>query len=402
MDITSRDAPAARLLDLTRLVRRAGRPFTGVDRVEFAYLDHLLTLETPLFGLVRSAFGFILLDRAGCAALHTSLINTKFGPPDLLSRLKSGLHPDRARAEADLRRLCRARCLPIRLGQMLRMHLPARTHYINVGHSNLTARVISAVQALTDSRIAVMVHDTIPLDHPDYQRPETTAAFKGFLDRAVAVADVILCNSEQTKTDVLRHAATHQPRCLVSHLGIPPPQPGPPPTGPWDGHPYFMCIGTIEPRKNHALLLDVWPRIPDAHLILCGGRGWRNEAVFARLDAHPDRIHERPGLDDAAMFGLLKHSNGLLFPSHSEGYGLPPIEAAALGVPILCNDLPIYREVLGNIPVYATSADSYLWAQEITRMATSDPANIGSTTDHANGWKPPTWDAHFKTVLTMI
>ncbi|WP_425100758.1 glycosyltransferase family 4 protein [Tropicibacter sp. S64] len=400
MGITRSSAPTARLLDLTRLVRRAGRPLTGVDRVEKAYLDHLLTVETPLFGLVRSALGFLLLDRAGCAALQRALDTGTFDAPDRLSRLKRGLDGPRAGAESLLRRVCIDRSLTVRLGAMLRRHLPAGTHYLNVGHSNLTDRVIAAVRTVRDSRIAVMIHDTIPLDFPQFQRPETAAAFGPFLNRASRQADLILCNSEHTRQDILRHAAPLTPKCLVAHLGVSVPRPGPAPAGPWDGHPYFVCVGTIEPRKNHTLLLDLWEEIPEAHLLVCGSRGWENDKVFARLDARPARVHELPNLPDAALFGLVDNSNGLLFPSLAEGYGLPPIEAAALGVPVLCNDLPVYREVLGDIPVYADVSDRYLWAHQIHRLATLGRRDVGMR--NPGGWGPPTWEAHFKTVLTMI
>lgn len=101
----------ARLLDLTRLVSRLGRgPQTGVDRVEFAYLSHLLTLDQPLFGLVRTPLGFLLLDRSGMAALRLLVLGeTPLGQADLLGRLSQRHDPRRAKADASLRRLSIAR-----------------------------------------------------------------------------------------------------------------------------------------------------------------------------------------------------------------------------------------------------------------------------------------------------
>ena len=122
-------------------------------------------------------------------------------------------------------------------------------------------------------------------------------------------------------------------------------------------------------------MLDLWDDIPDAHLLICGSRGWENHAVFDRLDTRPPRVHELPGLDDGQVAALLQKSVGLLFPSFAEGYGLPPVEAAALGAPVLVNDLPIYREVLGDIPVYANVSDRYLWRKEINRMAADHPSD---------------------------
>ncbi|MBV5262216.1 glycosyltransferase family 4 protein [Synechococcus moorigangaii CMS01] len=395
--VTTKPDPL-RLLDLTRLVSRAGRPLTGVDRVEYAWLRHLCGLG-PFYGLVRTSLGYALLDAAGCAALRDRVARGTWGPADGLSRLVRDIDPMRARAEADVRRLCIARCVKPLLGRMLRRHLPRGVHYINLGHTNLTEAVAAALKA-QGARIAVLVHDTIPLDHPQFQRPGTVDRFGAFLSRVGRVADVVICNSQQTLTDTARHLGDRMPEAIVAPLGVDPAAPGPPPEGPWRC-PYFVTVGTIEPRKNHALLLDLWPEIPDAHLLVCGSRGWENHAVFARLDARPDRVHELPGLSDAQIAGLLRGSAGMLFPSLAEGYGLPPVEAAMLGVPVLCNDLPIYREVLGNIPVYADASDRYLWRNKIIEMAAHHRADRDGQGRAAPIFDPPSWETHFNKALTL-
>ena len=389
----------ARLLDLTRLVSRAGRPFTGVDRVEYAYLSRLAS-DGPLYGLVRTGRGFLLLDMAGCAALTRLLDSGDLPAPDLLSRLR-GRDAGRAGAERALRRVAVGRCLPRGLGRLLERHLPQGAVYINVGHTRLSDVLLSGLGA---NRKAVLLHDTIPLDHPEFTRSGITERFKEFLGRVEAHADVVICNSRQTEADLHRHMTT-VPRCVVAPLGIDVPKPGSAPAGPWDGGPWFVILGTIEPRKNHALLLRLWQEglVPnDAHLLICGARGWNNAAVFDTLDRGIPRVHELPGLPDGAIAVLLKGSAGMLFPSLAEGYGLPPAEAAALGVPLLCNDLKVLREVVGDIPVYAPVADAYLWASEITRMAEERRADPARAVTRSKSYAPPDWDAHFKTVLTEI
>lgn len=391
-----------RLLDLTRLVSRAGRVLTGVDRVEFAYLTHLLAAPEPLFGLVRTGLGYILLDRNGCRALRDHVERGDWGHASALARLAQRRDPLRAAAENTLRKLCIDRCVPFRLHRMLDRHLTGTTTYINTGHSNLTDRVTSAVKALPSARIAVLVHDTIPLDFPQYQRPGTPDRFASFLRRVGRDADLVICNSEQTQTDIARHLGSSLPETVMAHLGVDMPRPSTPPDGPWSGSPYFVTLGTIEPRKNHAFLLDVWQDVPNAHLLICGHRGWNNDAVFAQLDAGPPRVHELPGLPDAAIFGLMQNATGHVFPSLAEGFGLPPVEAAALGVPVLCNDLPIYREVLGDIPIYASVRDRYLWLEQIKRLVDEQQTQENNASRVAKGTKPPSWDAHFKTVLRLI
>lgn len=404
----------ARLLDLSRLVSRADRLPTGIDRVELAYLRELLAETVPLFGLVRTAWGYLLLDRHGCRALlDRATGQASWGRPDLLSRLRRGLGPQRQRAESDLRRVAIARCLPSRLAPMLSRHLDRGTTYINVGHTNLTEKNLFCVKQSLEGRIVVMVHDTIPLDYPHYQRPGTVERFRAMLNRVQRYATLILCNSACTRADVTRHMASRGtvPDMLVAWLGVEDLTPDPDvrlPSGFDENRPCFITIGTIEPRKNHMFLLDLWTDMatemrPEKmpQLLICGARGWNNADVFARLDSDPMmglHVFEMPGLSDGQIAALLLRMNGALFPSHVEGFGLPPAEALSLGVPVICNSLDIYIEILGHNPVYASVRDSYLWRQETERLAHSQ--NTGQIT--GKKFQPPTWRAHFNTVLSSL
>lgn len=399
--------PTARLLDVTRLMSRAGRMLTGVDRVELAYLKHLIADDVPALALARTSLGYVLLDRAGMGAIARAAQAGTWGRPDLLSRLSRRLDPPRQAAQALARRHAVARCLPPGLGRMLRRRLPVGTHYLNIGHSNLTARVLRAVRQVPQSRIAIMIHDTIPLDWPDMQRPGTVAAFRAKLMRAGQAADLILCPSASAAADIARHLAPvgRVPPIRPVHLGVTltPPDPAALPPGLDLRAPYFVTVGTIEPRKNHVLLLDVWAALGPTppRLFICGSRGWRNEDVFARLDAHPPGITELPGLSDAALSdaalaALVQGATGFLFPSRAEGFGLPPVEAAALGVPVICGDLAIWREVLGETPVYLEPLDLYSWVKAVQNLLSGPPADAQAKAPDP----PPGWAAHFKIALS--
>lgn len=400
--------PSARMLDVTRLLRRSGRALTGVDRVELAYLRALLSEAVPIFGLARTRFGYVLLDHSGMAAFLARIEGAaEWGLPDRLSRMLPRLSYDQKSAESDVRRLALARCVPQRLGRMLRKYLPMGASYVNVGHSNLTERVLSAAKYQAGMRIAVMIHDTIPLDFPQFQRAETQAAFQGMLKRVHRMADLVICNSDQTRQDVVRHMRVlgAVPACVIAPLGVELAKPERPdmPNGFVRDNPYFVTVGTIEPRKNHALLLELWEELsqfPDCpQLVICGARGWTNETVFHWLDTNPlmgRNVFECTGLSDSQIAGLLKSSCGMLFPSVTEGYGLPPIEAAAMGVPVICNDLLVYRDVLGDIPVYAGIEDRYLWINKIRYLMSFDKTT-GQT-----AFTPPDWRTHFNAVLRWV
>ncbi|MBD3679470.1 MAG: glycosyltransferase [Rhodobacteraceae bacterium] len=257
-----------------------------------------------------------------------------------------------------------------------------------------------------------MIHDTIPLDFPQFQRPGEPENFAQKLDVA-AGADVVLFPTEAARDEARPHfeACGGMPPSVIAHLGVPRPDPRPDEV-PYDlprDRPYFVILGTIEPRKNHALLLDIWEKFhatrPGAeipYLFILGSRGWNNEEIFERLKNAPfmgRTAFECPGLSDAAVAALLEGAAALLQPSYAEGFGLPPVEAAALGTPVVCAPLPVFKETLGDIPVYASLSDSYLWETIIDRL--SAPEATGRA-------KPdrlsvlPTWDDHFKKVLAQI
>lgn len=402
---------AARLLDLTRLVSRMGRgPMTGIDRVEYAYLQHLLDQKAALFGVVRTGFGYALLDRVGMAGLAGRVQGAEpLGRADLLGRLKHRRNPARAQAEADVRRLAIARATRPFLAKMLRRHLPEGTSYLNTGHANLTHRGLRALHLVPGLRITVLVHDTIPLDYPQYCRPDTINSFRKKMTAVAAHADLVIHTSQDARqrTEAQLVRLGRCPAGVVCNIGVPVPRPNSSglPTGLDVSQPYFVALGTIEPRKNHAVLLDVWDRLAklggdQPRLYIVGARGWSNAAVFSRLDGlgRSPLVQELHGLNDGAVASLLQGAQALLFPSLAEGFGLPPIEAAALGTPVISADLPVIRELLGDNAVYLESTDSYAWMEAIVaRVKTPRNANLVK-----ERFDPPSWAVHFNDVLSQV
>ncbi len=402
------------MLDLSRSVSRVGRgPLTGIDRVEAAYLGHLLAEPGELFGLVRTSLGQVLLDKAGMRRMHARIYGageggSGWGPADLLSRVLVKNNPDRQRAESDLRRMCIGRSRRSGLAALLARHLPSDVTWLNVGHTNLDPRIFAAVKAI-GGRAQVLVHDVIPLDHPEWQRPGTVERFRERMRTVARHADLVVYNSGHSRVRAEHHFRGwgRVPPAIVAHLGVTVAAPDRRalPASVDLSQPFFVTIGTIEPRKNHALLLDVWEKLAQAGrpptLYVIGTRGWNNDAVFRRLDARPPGVVELTGLGDGAMSALVAHARAALFPSLAEGFGLPACEAVMLGTRVVATDLPATREILGQVPIYPRGPDLYPWLQTIKDLTEEPPGTRAQQTGQGRAVALPKWSEHFNKVLSV-
>lgn len=402
--------PRALALDLTRLVSRVGRgPHTGIDRVERAYLSAVLAHRGPVAGVVGLRGRVHLLDRPGLEGLAARLDGQEsWGPPSLLARL--GLGGNTAPA-ADVTRLSAASGRPGEMAVRLAGLLGGGC-YLNVGHTHLEAGWLAALGKAGLGR-AVMIHDLIPLEHPEWSGEGAPARFARRFAATLAHADLVLANSSDTAARVQGRARAvgREVPVLPVPLGLAPlpclslPSPLLAP-----GVPAFVVLGTIEPRKNHALLFKVWERLAadapndNPHLHVIGRRGWAGPEVTDWLDRSPLMgvcVFEHSGLDDAAAMSLLAGARALLFPSLAEGFGLPAREAVRLGVPVICSDLPALREQLGDAALYLDAQDAYSWTEAVTRMASAEdrPTTSGSET----AWLSSTgWEQHFRKVFPAL
>jgi glycosyltransferase involved in cell wall biosynthesis len=173
--------------------------------------------------------------------------------------------------------------------------------------------------------------------------------------------------------------------------------------------PYFLCLGTIEPRKNHLLLLHVWRSLAgdaDApRLILVGRRGWENENVvdmLERSDAIRGLVVEAGRVGDARLAGLVAGARAVLMPSFAEGFGLPVAEALAAGTPVIASDLPALRETGGGVPDYLDPLDGPGWRAALLDYARSASPRRAAQLERLASWTPPRWDDHFARVLPFL
>lgn len=146
---------------------------------------------------------------------------------------------------------------------------------------------------------------------------------------------------------------------------------------PCGGEPFALCVGTIEPRKNHLALLAAWRRLPAPRprLVVVGGVGWQCGEIVAGLrEAVAEGLVEwRTTAADGELWALLAHARLLAYPSLWEGFGFPPLEAMALGVPVVAHDAAPLRELGDGALHLCDAADPEALATALAQVLADEP-----------------------------
>ena len=385
------------VLDLSRLLARLLRTTpTGVDRVELRYAQTLLArVPERLSFAARFPRGFY--GRVDTAAARRFLDHTEelWEAPKRVTR--PVLRPIAARHLLALR----PRRIPARRGG--RVFLQTSPHQLE--RQARMARILRAEGA----QFVTMVHDLIPITHPEYTRPESAAMHRQRIATIEMLADAVIANSAATRDALLAELSRERALPLaVAHLGTE----RVPPVAPMTAErPYFVCVATIEPRKNHLLLLNIWRRmveergaaVPLLHLV--GKRGWENEQVVDMLERCPALqgvVLEHHDLADHAMRAMVAGARAVLLPSFAEGFGMPVAEALAAGVPVIASDIAALREVGDGVPEFLDPLDGSGWRAAIEDYASPESPRRAAQIERLARWRPFTWDQHIDIVLDLI
>jgi len=390
------------ILDLSRLLSRILHPTpTGIDRVEMAYARELLRLipDQLHFAAVQPYGAYGRLPRRNVLEF---LDQTEMLWNGQTSFSKTRL---RLQAAAKLFQL-RPRRIPSPTPGRVRIYLQASPH-----HLDRPGRVRAILQREA-ARFVCLVHDLIPIQYPEYARPGGAERHGRRIDTLGQHADALVANSAATREALIAYLTPTGgfPDITVAHLGTHVGAHTAPTLQ--VASPYFICVGTIEPRKNHLLLLNLWRRMAEEKrpgeiipkLVLIGRRGWENENVIDMLDRCPsltDHVVEAKRVSDRDIEGLIRGAKALLLPSFAEGYGMPVAEALAMNVPVICSDIAALREVGGQAPEYLDPVDGMAWLSAIRAYATEDSRERAAQQERIASWSMPTWPDHLKAVLTI-
>ena len=371
------------MIDVTRLLWRAwrGRHPTGIDRVCLAYVQHFR--DRGLAVVQRKGFIFVL-SRANSERVF-----------DLLLRGR------------EVRRVEIIRVLGRAIVSARRAPPGENMLYLNVGHTGLNDRALPRWIARNHVRAVHLVHDLIPITNPEFCRPGEAEKHRERISNALASGTGIIGNSRETLnelTSFAREKSVSMPPSVVAWIA-----------GLGDSSeiipkslksPFFVTVGTIEARKNHLMLLRIWRRLVEELrdtapvLVIVGQAGWEaDEAlqILRDLGQLERRVLQMDDCDDDELGAWIAGARAVLMPSLAEGFGLPVVEALALGTPVIASDLPVFREIASDIPTYLPSNDQMAWEAQIRAFMT-DCAERERQVERMRAYEAPTWSEHFRIV----
>jgi glycosyltransferase involved in cell wall biosynthesis len=234
----------------------------------------------------------------------------------------------------------------------------------------------------TSLPLVLTIHDAIPWRHPEWFTRANALQQRLLVGRAARRADLVLTDSHASKRDIIEFLRVPEKRITVVHLGV---SPAFSPTlrdTQWLSDrfgiagPVVLSVGTPEPRKNLAGTLSVFERVshelPEATLLLVGGGGWHANDLDQQIAACAGRVVRTGHLDFAELTRSYASADCFLFPSLLEGFGFPPLEAMASGLPVVCSDRPSLPEVVGAAAITAPPADQETLAAGVLKVLTNE------------------------------
>ena len=230
--------------------------------------------------------------------------------------------------------------------------------------------------------LVVTIHDAIPWRHPEWFTHVNATQQRLLVTRTAHHATRVITDSLASKADLIEILGLDPERIDAIPLGVSPAFSPDLRDVEWlqrrfsTTGPVVLSVGTPEPRKNIVGSLAAFRRvqqtIPEATLLLVGGAGWRNEELDALIEPFRKSVVRAGRLPFEDLTRVYASADCFLFPSLREGFGFPPLEAMASGLPVVCSDRPSLPEVVGDAALMAEPDEAEALAAHITTILSDE------------------------------
>lgn len=268
------------------------------------------------------------------------------------------------------------------------------------------------------AKVIAHIYDIISITHPQYCLERGVYNFMDFIGAHLQYADEIIVNAKATVDELEKltdRLGMKLPSCHVVPLGADFRQKKEIAASDMDtklveavnGGPFILMVGTVEPRKNHKLLLEAYDKgLKELgyHIIFAGYMGWNMEEFARNLHAHPDYaagVYHFEGLNDDAISYLYQHAKFLAFCSYTEGFGLPIIEAIQRGTPVIAANVPVLKEVGGDYCVWFEQDNAGDLLNKIKEY-TADEVGYKHMRDKISDYQVTSWEETVRQVRSYL
>jgi glycosyltransferase involved in cell wall biosynthesis len=282
------------------------------------------------------------------------------------------------------------------------------------------ASLVAAVRQRYGVRFALFVHDLLPVRRPEFFAEESAPVAERWFVAVLPQTEMLLTFSKATARDFEAFMKERQiapaptVQAIPGGAGFVRARQGPTPEG-WQfaaRRDYALCVSTLEPRKNHALLFRVWqkmlenmPRAKVPLLVFAGRTGWLADDLMQQMKntgfvGGKIQLVEDAGDDQLAE--IYRHCLFTVFPSFGEGWGLPVSESLAFGKPCFASDVPAITEAGGTFARYfdPNNASS---AYALIRATIDDPQDLQTWSEEiARSYAPVPWVATAEALVAAL